>query len=131
MDINIEAYKQARLLTTTSNRFITHFSENGWGSSIFLIEKTGAAFARMYWYNDECTIFYLDWLNVDENRRQQGLGTSLQEVREELAKKLGGKTTFLWVHKNTWMHEWYKRRGYVDYQDYSEEGDAIWMVKTL
>lgn len=131
IDINKEAYKLALQLTATSNQFIAHYDSADWGSSILIMEKHGRAFARMYWYNDDNESVMMDWLDVYEEYRRNGLGTTLQEIREDIARKIGAKKTYLWVHKDTWMHEWYKRRGYVDYAIYENENNAIWMEKTL
>ena len=113
------------------HRFVTHFTSAQWGDSVLIMEISGKAFGRMYYYYDDRTTVYLDWLSVDENARMKGIGTKLQEMREEIGRRLGAKTSLLWVYKNTWMHDWYQRRGYEFYADYSGEENAIWMIKKL
>lgn len=111
--------------------FIFHCSPSPWGGSILIMEKYGKAFGRIYWFNDDNTTVYLDWLSVDEDIRRQGVGTKLQIMREKMGVELGAATSCLWVVKDTWMHDWYKRRGYEDGMDYNGEENAIWMNKSL
>lgn len=113
------------------NEFNYHFSPNEWGYTVLIMQKHGNAFGRLYWFNKDDKSAYLDWLSVDEDYRKMGIGTKLQEIREHIAKCLNIKTVCLWVYKDTWMHNWYKRRGYVDYIDYEDEENAIWMKKEL
>lgn len=112
-------------------KYISHLKTESWGASILIMEQTGKAFSRIYWFNDDNTTVYLDWLSVSTEFRHQGIGTQLQEMREEIGRKLGAKTSCLWVQKDSWMHDWYKRRGYKDCGNYEKEENAIWMQKTL
>lgn len=114
-----------------SSRFISHLKTESWGSSILIMEKNGKAFGRLYWYSDDNSTIYLDMLSVDIERRKQGIGTELQQLREEIGRNLGATSCYLWVQKNTWMHNWYKRRGYEDWQVYVQEENSIWMRKLL
>jgi GNAT superfamily N-acetyltransferase len=114
-----------------SVRYIFHQSESDWGGSILIMEKHGKAFARIYWFNDDKTIVYLDWLYVNEEARKKGIGKELQEIREEMGRKLGAITVCLWVDKDSWMHEWYQRRGYEDWKINKNQNNAIWMSKSL
>lgn len=109
--------------------FIYHLKTECFGASIFIMKKDGKAFSRIYWYDDDSTTVYLDWLSVDDEVRNRGIGTELQKIREEIGIKLGAIYSRLLVEKNKWMHEWYKRRGYVDYKDYDK--DWVWMQKSL
>lgn len=118
-------------LSTISNAFITHFKTDPWGDSILIMGKTGKCFARIYWYHDNNSTVYLDWLSVSPDIRMQGAGTTLQEIREKIGKILGAQYSCLWVRKNTWMHKWYEKRGYKYFADYTHEKDAIWMKKPL
>jgi len=95
------------------------------------MEEQGKAFARMYQYKEDNAVIYLDSLSVEESMRKQGVGTKLQEIRENIGKSIGATTSFLWVLKDSWMHEWYKKRGYEDYSDYEEDDMCIWMKKGL
>lgn len=111
--------------------YISHQSETDLFKSILIMKDDGTAFSRIYWFNDDNTTVYLDWLSVDELQRKKGIGKKLQEIREEIGRLFGAKTSCLWVNKNSWMHDWYQRRGYVDWKDYEQEENCIWMQKTI
>jgi len=96
-----------------------------------IMEASGAAFARVYWYSDDTSTVYLDSLHVDDKARRQGIGTDLQIMREEIGINSGAVKCFLWVKKDTWMLEWYKRRGYVYYSEHETEVNCVWMIKYL
>jgi hypothetical protein len=51
-------------------------------------------------------------------------------MREDIGRRLGATYSCLWVKPNTWMHDWYQRRGYTYLKDYEQE-DAVWMRKSL
>ncbi len=112
-------------------KFITHLLESEWGSSLYVMEENGNAYARAYWFKDDKTTIYLDSLSVNSDSRNKGIGLKLQEYREQYGISNGYITSCLWVKKGTWMHEWYKRRGYIDYIDHKNEIDCIWMKKKL
>lgn len=113
------------------HRFITHSTTTSWGTVTYIMEEHGRAFARMYQYKEDSATIYLDSLSVGKSIRKQGVGTKLQEIREGIGKKMGAKDSFLWVLKDSWMHDWYKRRGYEDYNEYEEDANYIWMRKGL
>jgi GNAT superfamily N-acetyltransferase len=110
--------------------FMSHYSKDDWGDCVWLMEKSGKAFARAYWFKDVRKTIYLDSLSVIEESQNQGYGTKMQEIRESIGKELGAKYSCLWVRKGTWMIEWYKKRGYKYYKKYKEE-NAFWMRKKL
>ncbi|MGV8135900.1 MAG: GNAT family N-acetyltransferase [Mangrovibacterium sp.] len=124
------ALQQALTMFIAYHNFIAHFSSETWGSSILIMEKSGNAFARVYWYYDDTDTIYLDMLSVSEKCRKQGVGTKLQEVREKIGVDLGAKTACLLVKKLSWMYYWYQRRGYFDFKDH-EDKEWIWMKKPL
>ena len=117
------------------DNFIIHTTQESWGFTVMIMEKRGIAFCRLYCYNDDSTTAYLDMLDVDVKYRRQGLGTKLQKMREEIAINLKCKNTCLWVESETWMIDWYKRRGYSYYSDYKDDSgyikNAVWMKKEL
>lgn len=105
-----------------------NLTTESWGDIISITNDNASA--CLYWYHDDPTTIYLANLNVDSEVRNKGVGTKLQEICEEIGMLLGAKYACLWVEKNAWMHEWYKRRGYTDYKDHEKE-NYIWMNKTL
>jgi GNAT superfamily N-acetyltransferase len=113
----------------TEDSFLKHYEVDDWGHSVLIMERNGTAFARAYWYNDEPTTIYLDMLSVNSEVRKTGIGTKLQEIREQMGRDTNCTESWLWVRKDSWMHDWYKRRGYIDNVEKDEE--HIWMKKSL
>lgn len=113
-----------------SKRLACHYYKGEVSDSIFLTAIDGASHCRLYWFNDNDNIIYLDYLSVSEAFRKKGLGLKLQLLREQMGKILGAKTSILWVERGTWQRGWYERRGYLFHSDYKKE-DAIWMKKDL
>lgn len=111
--------------------FIYHHKKSSWGRSVLIMAAGGVAFARIYWYNNDEKTAYLDMLSVNEEYRKCGIGTELQKIRELIAISTGATEARLWVDKDSWMHEWYKRRGYTDYADYEHVENCVWMSKRL
>jgi N-acetylglutamate synthase-like GNAT family acetyltransferase len=118
-------------LHSVNHRFITHIKKESNQDSFLIMEETGLAFGRVYYYKDDSETIYLDWLSVKESARNNGLGTLLQELREEIGRQMKFTKSCLWVENGTWMHEWYKRRGYQDWVKHKTEPNAIWMRKSL
>lgn len=115
--------------------FIWHHQVIYWGEEILIMEKSGGGVGRVYTFNDDPSTVFLDCLSVSENMRKKGIGKRLQEMRESLGRDIGAKHSFLFVLKDSWMHQWYKRRGYEDSEDlrdiYGISTDDIWMRKIL
>lgn len=94
------------------------------------IKADGVAEASVYWYIDDISTVYLSNLIVNPNCRNKGVGRKLQMIREQIGKNLKAKTSYLWVKKESWMYNWYKRRGYSDLNEHNQEG-FVWMEKPL
>jgi len=108
-----------------SHRFIKHHEKTNWGYSIHMMEKSGKAYARTYWYNDDKSVIFLEGLHVDEKMCGNGIATKLLEMHIQIAKEKKASTQ-LKVEEGSWMHEWYKRRGYKKYTR-CEESNTIWL----
>ncbi len=119
------------IIELIGDKYIPHFSNNTWGDDILLMGKDGFSFGRVYWYYDDKTTIYLNWLSVNDSVRRQGIGTELQKIREEIGRILGATLCCLEVEKDSWMHDWYKRRGYEDLNDDEYDQRLIWMIKSL
>lgn len=117
------------LLCTIDNRFITHLTDSDWGGSVLIMEKNGKAFCRTYWFNDDNNSIYFDFLSVDSDERKKGIATYLLDHHINASKQLN-VNSYLWVKKDSWMHEWYKRKGYSNDKDYEGQENAIWMKLT-
>ena len=94
------------------------------------INVDGVAGACIYRYFDDSSMVYLSNLVVYPQFRNKGIGEKLQVEREQIGQDIGAEYACLWVKEETWMHEWYKRRGYSDFKDHEEKG-FVWMTKPL
>jgi len=94
------------------------------------IKAYGIAEASIYWYIDDISTVYLSNLIVNSNYRNKGIGEQLQIIREQIGKYLNANNSCLWVKKESWMHQWYKRRGYLDFKDYKQK-EFVWMIKSI
>jgi N-acetylglutamate synthase-like GNAT family acetyltransferase len=95
------------------------------------MQKEGKAFGRVYWYTDDITTIYLDCLSVNKEERKKGIGTLLQIVREEIGRMFNNQFSCLSVLKNSWMYNWYIKRGYTEFKEDEEDTKFIWMRKIL
>lgn len=121
----IISQKATSIITTElGSEFISHISYTDWGWTLIVMEKRGMAMARTYMIDDDENL-YFDWLSVDVSARNTGLGTKLLMSHIKAANELKLNSA-LWVVSDSWMHNWYKRVGYVDGDEYEEE-NATWM----
>ena len=94
------------------------------------IKADGVAEASVYWYLDDSSTIYLSNLLVNPDYRNKGIGEQLQEIREQIGKDLNANTSCLWVKKESWMFQWYQRRGYSEFKPHARKG-FVWMSKPL
>ena len=82
-------------------------------------------------YENDPSTCILTHLLVDEDHRQRGYGTKALEQAEIIAKDLGCDVVQLMVETDSWMHDWYLRRGY-EFLEFDED-DAVctWLCKKL
>ena len=85
---------------------------------------------NLYWYNDDNDSIYLEGLNVDESIRNKKLGTILLKLCDLIGIVLCFKNIYLWVEKDSWMYNWYKRIGYSYFSNH-EQDNYVWMIKSL
>ena len=97
------------------------------------MEENGISFARLYWYEDDPETAYFSELSVNLLYRSKGIATKLMQMCEEEAIKEGSKYMCLAVIKNSWMHQWYKRREFkeIEYNHPYNNKNTIWMKKKL
>lgn len=108
------------------DKFNMHSQESQWGFTILFMEKSGLAFCRTYIHKDCKDAIVFDCLTVDESVRKQGIATELLNTHIEVAKYLGLESC-LCVEQDTWVHEWYKRKGYKYLRTDEDEDNRIWM----
>ena len=85
----------------------------------------------IYRYDDDKETVYLSNVFVSKEHRKQGLGNSILNTADKVAKKLKAKTICLKVKQDTFVHEWYGRHGYSDLSADEEEPQFIWMTKNI
>ena len=119
------------LLKIISDAFVAHFNESGWGDSIFIMGKSGESFCRMYQYANDDESIVFDSLSVDPASRKEGIGTALLDLAYELGKAAGAKRIYLQVVKETWVHDWYARKGYTHFKDNENDKTKVWLYKPI
>ena len=85
----------------------------------------------IYRYDDDKDTVYLSNVFVDNAHRKQGLGNSILNTADKIAKKLNAKIICLKVKQDSFVHEWYGRHGYSDLSVDEEEPQFIWMIKNI
>jgi N-acetylglutamate synthase-like GNAT family acetyltransferase len=78
---------------------IYHINNAGDWSTMWIMEKEGKAFIRIYWYHDDKDSAYIDSLSVDLDEREQGIGKSLLHKCEEIIINNDFERIYLCVEK--------------------------------
>lgn len=94
--------------------------KDGKVSTIHIMTDDGTrGYLNLLFEDDECII---NSIHVDENYRNKKVGTTL--MKEATLEIIGSDvhTLVLYVIKDSWMHNWYKRIGYVDTDSPCKEG---------
>ena len=118
-------------LSTISKDYIYHYNNVNYSDNILIIKTDGTAMGRIYWFHDDNSVVYLNWLSVNEESRNKGLGLELQLIRENIGVVMGAKHFMLWVEKGSWMEGWYIRRGYEYHSKHKTEKGVVWMQKDI
>ena len=109
-------------------RWVETHQNKDW--EIVVMERKGVAFCRIAWDDDDPDTVYIDSLSVDKDMRQRGIARHILTMLETVGCLLGAKQCRLSVIVNSWIYDWYKRRGYVDYSDH-DDNRFIWMQKEI
>ena len=117
--------------------YVIHFERgdwddgrDDWGGRVLLMERGGLATGRVSYYIDEPDRVYLDGLSVDIRVRGKGLGAKVLELQEQIGRVLGVQYLCMCVRKESWMYNWYKKKGYVDYHE-DDEVAYMWVRKEI
>jgi len=90
-------------------------------------ESVDTRFA-FYTYKDEPNVLYLSNVFVEESSRNEGKGTEILKVAEQVAKSLNKTTIRLKVKKESEANEWYYKHGYSLIQC---EDEYNWLEKKI
>ena len=93
-----------------------------------LIYKSKVCSVKLTIYSDVDTVGFISSLFVDEDYRCKKNGTLLLFVCEAIAKTLNLKILSLYVEKDSFMHRWYNRLGFVDYMTNSSDPNLIELI---
>ena len=98
----------------------------------YTVEKyiDGAAAFAIHYYHDDTNLAILTSLKIKPKHRGKGLGTLTLKKAEQLCLTKGFSRIALQVQRNTWMHGWYKRHGYNEYEA-SDDCFNVWLVKEI
>ena len=96
-----------------------------------IMEKSGKAYIQCYHFLDDLERFIISDLFVKEAVRKNKLGEGLILEAIEYSRRNNGKTVSLWVEKNSWKFEWYKRLGFIPTVPDENNPEDIWMELTL
>ena len=112
------------------NMVYCHLNEWWWGKSIEIVRKDGLATITVNL--DEKSfpnVAYLQGLTVLKTERKQGLGNYMLDNAIAIARKYGKGFVRLYCDKNnTWLKEWYERRGF---KIFSQDEHEYEMIKEL
>jgi len=96
-----------------------------------MIDENIRSSGCIHYYDDDKRSMFISELNVTDEFRRKGVGTLLIQTLEQMCRYYHASNVYLWVKKDTWAHEWYKRLGYEYLKDHEIEENVIWMVKSL
>lgn len=95
---------------------------------VYIMEEHGISFCMLSFYEKEKHIMYLSNLNVAENYREEGHGNDILKFAIDRAKSYGCEYLYLFtVDKDSWITEWYKRKGFIEYK--VENGECNMYLK--
>lgn len=105
------------------------------------VNKENTAFGFIYYYNadefkfaiyvydDDPKTMYLSNVFVSKNNRKQGYGNKILNIVDVVAEEFNADTIVLKANKQEFVHDWYKRHGYIDCED--DFDNYVWMKKTI
>ena len=107
---------------------ITINKEDAIFGSVYYFNSEYFKFA-IYKYDDDPKTIYLSNVFVNEDNRNQGCGNYILKIADLVAEGFDANTIVLKANKREFVHDWYKRYGYVDYEE--DFDDYIWMKKEI
>ena len=110
--------------------FIGHKKSTEYGESLYIFKEDGSALVRLEDDDNVKGDFWIMELSVSVGCREEGLGTILMNIAENIALYNDATKIRLWVEKNKWMRSWYERLGFKDDGENDELG-KITMTKYI
>lgn len=98
---------------------------------IEMMHKSGKCFARLSVMLDEIDTICIDFIGVDDSRRNLGYGREMIELASCIGLANGAVKARIICLKDSWLHKWYERLGFVDLQEHETEKDWVWMVRNI
>lgn len=110
--------------------FIGHKKSTEYGESLYIFKEDGSALVRLEDDDNVKGDYWIMELSVSVGCREEGLGTILMNIAENIALYNDATKIRLWVEKDKWMRSWYERLGFKDDGENDEFG-KITMTKYL
>lgn len=85
-----------------------------WGKKTIITTDDGFGVIALDIENEQPHVGFIHDLVVDESKRKQGIGTQLIDAVIDCAKDMGCGTVVLWCEPILWLHQWYKRKGFIE-----------------
>ena len=110
--------------------FIGHKKSTEYGESLYIFKEDGSGLVRLEDDDNVKGDYWIMELSVSVGCREEGLGTILMNIAENIALYNDATKIRLWVEKDKWMRYWYERLGFKDDGENDELG-KITMTKYL
>ena len=110
---------------------VIHKNEWNWGRSFTFVLYGGSAVITMSITDDEPLQAFFSGLSVCEPYRKRRRGTKCLECAMEQARLEGCKYAYLMADMDSFVFEWYKRRGFRYYGDKPNENGVVPMYIEL
>lgn len=117
------------LKTHLPKGFIGHKKSTEYVESLYIFTEDGSGLVRLEDDSVKGDFWIMD-LSVSVGCREEGLGTILMNIAENIALYNDAKKIRLWVEKDKWMRSWYERLGFK-YDGENDELGKITMTKYL
>jgi len=92
---------------------VIHHNYWYWGESYYIILDNGNGMITLQIDNDNKTFGWISNLSVFDKARKKGLGNRLLKECENLAKDLKLQKIYLTAEKDSFVFDWYKRKGFI------------------
>ena len=105
---------------------ITREEITDFGKCWYINDENESFRFALYTYDDDRSVVYLSNVYVDERHRGKGLGNLIIDMAVDISKNMGFSCIMLKVVHRGFVHDWYERKGFSDFQIDPEDG-LIWM----